>query len=53
MAWRAHRRPVMRALTEDLPAVERLYLAELMSHHDPVHGLHAFLAKETPRWEHR
>lgn len=53
MAWRAHRRPVVRALTEDLPAVERLYLEELMAFGDPVRGLTAFLAKTPPHWEHR
>jgi len=52
-AWRAVRRPVRRALYEDLPAVERLYLQDLMSNRDPVEGLNAFLERRPPQWEHR
>lgn len=50
-AWRAVRRPVRRALHEDLPAVERQYLQELMTLRDPVEGLRAFLAGREPTWE--
>lgn len=52
-AWRAARRPVVRALAEDLAAVEQAYLEDLMACHDPVEGLRAFLERRTPRWEHR
>jgi cyclohexa-1,5-dienecarbonyl-CoA hydratase len=49
-AARATRRPIMRALEHDLPALEQLYLEELMRHGDPVEGIHAFLEKRQPRW---
>ena len=52
-AWRAARRPLARALEEDLPALEKTYLEELMRHRDPVEGLRAFLEKRKPRWENR
>lgn len=51
-AWRAARRPYARALGEELAAVERMYLDELMSHRDPVEGLTAFVQRRTPTWEH-
>jgi cyclohexa-1,5-dienecarbonyl-CoA hydratase len=50
---RAVRRPLARALEQELPALERVYLDELMSHHDPVEGLRAFLEKRKPHWENR
>ncbi|RME23024.1 MAG: cyclohexa-1,5-dienecarbonyl-CoA hydratase [Deltaproteobacteria bacterium] len=49
-SWRASRRPMARALGEELPALERLYLDELMNHPDPTEGLHAFLEKRPPSW---
>jgi cyclohexa-1,5-dienecarbonyl-CoA hydratase len=49
-AAQATRRPIMHALEHDLPALEQLYLAELMQHGDPVEGIHAFLEKRQPRW---
>jgi cyclohexa-1,5-dienecarbonyl-CoA hydratase len=52
-ANRAVRRPLVRALEHDLPALERIYLDELMARHDPVEGLRAFLEKRKPRWENR
>lgn len=52
-AWRAARRPMVRLLEEELGAVEALYVNELMSHHDPLIGLSAFLSKTEPAWEHR
>jgi cyclohexa-1,5-dienecarbonyl-CoA hydratase len=33
--------------------VEQLYLNELMTTHDAVEGLHAFLAKRAAQWQHR
>jgi cyclohexa-1,5-dienecarbonyl-CoA hydratase len=52
-AWQAVRRPVAAALAEGLPALERLYLAELMACHDPAEGLRAFVEKRAPVWQHR
>jgi cyclohexa-1,5-dienecarbonyl-CoA hydratase len=50
-AWRAARRPLARALDEDLPAIEKLYLEDLMSRRDPVEGLTAFLERRPPVWK--
>ena len=36
-----------------LPAVEQLYLQELMATADAHEGLQAFLEKRTPVWRHR
>jgi len=36
-----------------LATVERLYLDGLMTTHDAVEGLEAFIAKRTARWTHR
>lgn len=52
-AGKAVRRPLSRALAEDLPALEKIYLDELMARRDPVEGLRAFLEKRKPRWENR
>ncbi|MCC6751465.1 MAG: enoyl-CoA hydratase/isomerase family protein [Deltaproteobacteria bacterium] len=49
-AWRAARRPIARALEEALPALEKLYLEELMAHHDPVEGITAFVERRKPVW---
>lgn len=49
-AARATRRRMMDALDHDLPALEHLYLEELMRQSDPVEGIHAFLEKRQPRW---
>ncbi|HJQ37289.1 MAG TPA: enoyl-CoA hydratase/isomerase family protein [Thermoanaerobaculia bacterium] len=44
-AARAVRRNVVRALNEDLPQLERLYLEELMREDDAVDGIRAFLQR--------
>lgn len=46
----AVRRPLMHALEQDLPVVERLYLEELMCESDATEGIRAFLEKRPPRW---
>jgi cyclohexa-1,5-dienecarbonyl-CoA hydratase len=38
---------------EKIRTVERLYLDELMTTHDAVAGLEAFIAKGSPQWQHR
>jgi cyclohexa-1,5-dienecarbonyl-CoA hydratase len=47
---RAARLNVDRALREDLPRLESLYLEELMKTHDAVEGIEAFLEKRKPTW---
>lgn len=49
-ALRAARLPLQRALQQDLPRLERLYLDELMAQPDAIEGLRAFLEKRPPRW---
>jgi len=46
----AARRPIRRALDEDLPDHERRYCEELMAEPDALEGLQAFLEKRPPRW---
>ena len=50
-AVRAARLDVGRALQTELKAVERLYLEDLMSTHDAVEGIRAFVEKRSPKWE--
>lgn len=50
VAWRAARTPLSRALREELPALERLYLDELMAHPDAEEGLRAFVQRRQPVW---
>lgn len=52
-AWRAARMPMLRAVREELPVLERMYLDDLMHREDPVEGLHAFLEKRPPNWRDR
>ena len=44
----AVRRPLVHALEQDLPVLERLYLQELMSESDAAEGIRAFLEKRPP-----
>ena len=46
----AVRRPLVLALEEDLPVLERFYLQDLMSEPDAAEGIRAFLEKRPPRW---
>jgi cyclohexa-1,5-dienecarbonyl-CoA hydratase len=52
-AVQAARAPFAARAKERLAEVERLYLEGLMKTHDANEGLHAFLAKRRPQWEHR
>ncbi len=49
-AAQAARHTVVRAIKQDLPTLEELYLYELMRHPDGVEGIQAFLEKRQPRW---
>lgn len=49
-AAQAARRPILHALQQDLPELEKLYLDELMHQPDAVEGLNAFLEKRQPSW---
>ncbi len=46
----AAREGFARRIDRRLKRIETLYLDQLMQHHDPVEGLHAFLEKRSPRW---
>lgn len=48
---RAARLPLRRALQQDLPQLERMYLEELMTESDAVEGLRAFIENREPHWE--
>jgi cyclohexa-1,5-dienecarbonyl-CoA hydratase len=50
-ACRAARLATQRALVEDLPKLERLYLDGLMSTADAAEGINAFLEKRPPQWK--
>jgi cyclohexa-1,5-dienecarbonyl-CoA hydratase len=49
-AVRALRDGMRNRFRDEISRVERLYLDELMSTHDAVEGLEAFLAKRAPEW---
>jgi cyclohexa-1,5-dienecarbonyl-CoA hydratase len=49
-ATRVVRRTVVRALHEELPNVDRVYLDELMAEPDAVEGIRAFLERRQPAW---
>ena len=49
-ATRVVRRAVVRALHDELPQVDRLYLDELMAEPDAEEGIRAFLERRTPGW---
>jgi len=46
----AARLPVTRALEQDLPLLEKLYLDGLMCEPDAIEGIRAFLEKRAPQW---
>ncbi len=46
----AARLQVLRALEQDLPLLENIYLDQLMREPDAVEGIHAFLEKREPQW---
>jgi cyclohexa-1,5-dienecarbonyl-CoA hydratase len=52
LAVQAIRADLSTRLQEQLPAIEALYLTELMATHDAHEGLHAFLDKRPPVWRH-
>jgi cyclohexa-1,5-dienecarbonyl-CoA hydratase len=47
----ASRRASIRALQEDLPTLESLYLHQLMADPDAEESIRAFLEKRNPRWQ--
>lgn len=49
-AVRAVRAGLRERFAAELPAMERLYLDELMATHDALEGLQAFLEKRAPAW---
>lgn len=49
-AAQASRRSLVRALEIDLPALEQIYLNDLMEQPDAVEGVLAFLEKRQPHW---
>jgi cyclohexa-1,5-dienecarbonyl-CoA hydratase len=52
-AVRAVRAGLRRRISAELPALERLYLDDLMRTADAVEGLEAFLARRRPEWKNR
>ncbi len=52
-AIRAARLDYVTRVKNKIRAVEKLYLDELMTTHDAVAGLEAFIEKRVPQWQHR
>jgi len=52
-AVRAARLDYAARIRARMAAVERMYLDELMTTHDAVEGLNAFMAKREARWQHQ
>lgn len=52
LAVRAVRADLAARIRGELPALEKLYLEELMATHDAAEGLRAFLDKRPPVWRH-
>jgi cyclohexa-1,5-dienecarbonyl-CoA hydratase len=52
LAVRAVRADLAARIRSELPALEALYVEELMATADAVEGLHAFLDKRPPVWRH-
>ena len=50
-AYRAARMDLARRLRNELPRIERMYIAELMATHDANEGIAAFLEKRKPSFE--
>ena len=51
IAARALRLDIAQRLDQQLPAVERLYLADLMATHDASEGIRSFMEKRAPIWK--
>ncbi len=52
-AERAVRLQLIRRLDDAIPELEHLYLDRLMSSHDANEGIHAFIERRKPLFEHR
>ena len=52
-AERAARHALSKALREELPRIERMYLVDLMETHDAPEGIAAFMERRKPAWENR
>lgn len=52
-AVKAARLPLTEVVKNNVAAVEKLYLEDLMATGDAIEGLNAFLEKRTPVWENR
>jgi cyclohexa-1,5-dienecarbonyl-CoA hydratase len=53
LALKAARFDLLARLTSKIATVEKLYLEELMTTHDAVEGLQAFIGKRAAQWQHR